>query len=486
MVPASTWSENLWDQIHPLNQAPCTQEFTTWSFYRFPYSVSCFFADELPEYQGEENNHTLHPSFDLASLTKPLLGGFAWRNSLDSSDCNAFLSAPLPLLKLQTQVRRSIENHGSSPVIPFLNPDSAQPNPTLSDLINHQSGAKAWFWFQKAQWMNLHNIMDATHPARSRNLFLDHLIQLCLNELGKVNGTTYSDLNYFLLPYFLQLYSNSASADPHCTDFFHNYLNQLNAICDTHFRHVSVTGPLQTHTFISNQPYISVEKDHLPLNEFEFDQKSNASAHDSNQYLLSRWKPPIGSFHAGLVGNVLDCVRAASWINRWNLHHLPQLSPTHTDKQNRFILGLDSYSGPHSTSGAPIQLHQDPNWVLGHLGYTGCSWWTHLNTKKNSHQQSILLTNRTAHRTVMGVSHPPKCLVIQNLDDARFICYLSKTRSEPTEWTKVSPDILKETILTYSNSRVLIHDSKTIRSVPNINKTRQEFHKRCWDLSLSS
>jgi len=96
--------------------------------------------------------------------------------------------------------------------------------------------------------------------------------------------------------------------------------------------------------------------------------------HDDN----AAWLGGV-SGHAGLFANLEGIAAVLDWLNRHRQSFIRVREP------HRFCWGWDQPSGPDSLAGASA-----PRMTLGHLGFTGTSFWW----DPDSGAASVLLTNR--------------------------------------------------------------------------------------------
>jgi CubicO group peptidase (beta-lactamase class C family) len=283
--------------------------------------------------------------FDLASLTKPLAAALA-----------VLLLVQDGRLEWKQRLSDILESPSGSPVARF--------KVTLSHLLSHSSGLPAFrpYYF----WVKKHSILDPKVWIRER-LMTEPLLY------APGERSLYSDLDFMLLEWVVE----KVSGQP---------LNE--------FVKDRIYGPLglertgfwsKTFTF--------------PANEFASTgwcrfrrQKLQGIVHDRNAWVMGGV-----SGHAGLFSTARDLWNLLGELYRsydrgggpifdqasvrqmWTRQKKPP--------QTTWALGFDTPSEKGSSAGDFF-----PKDSIGHLGFTGCSFWLDL----SSGLMIILLTNRIA------------------------------------------------------------------------------------------
>lgn len=381
------------------------QKFTAWSFASPRHQISAFWADEC----GQDPSHiqTLkqnsHPIFDLASLTKPLFLNLFFRMSLGPH----FESWTSQKLSVLFKEKRDI-----------LFDWVKDKDWTIDAFLNHQTGFTPWAWMGYLQM--------AQKPEDALPFLMHHLLK---NKfLTDSKETTYSDLNYFFLARLAE------SLFPETT--WQEKLQSINLQLDAHFSHAS----LKTNKALSVIPYFPYGRE----------KKSNSgfgAAHDTNANILAAHG--IVSGHAGLFGSIADVVKGVAMLAQTQPKgHLP----SGEGKTSRFLFGLDSKKANDGGG----------NFWLGHLGYTGTSFWfcPGAPDQLNFH---VLLTNRTATRSLSCPVLPRVYVVTDGIQKTTKI--YQKSQGVLTELdTKGFLALHKKTLLYW--------DDSVIRKAPDISESR--------------
>ncbi|MCA2960306.1 MAG: hypothetical protein IOD12_08635 [Silvanigrellales bacterium] len=421
--------------------------FTAWSAASRTWQASAFFADEW----CPRDNATPHPTFDLASLTKPLF-------------------VPL-LLKLEGLSAEA-----------WATPRESLRGRSLLECADHLTGAPAWCWMGRASWVFKADsrVSQGQHEAKSledtRARVSDFLTKDILERLddSKRGQTLYSDLNAFLLARAYEtLHANNPLAP---RDLWVAGLKTLNDRLGAHFQHASLlprsSGLFGTQT-VPFAPYVSVEDEAGGTGEpagFE----SFGPVHDTNANLLATRLGGVVSGHAGLLGSVADVDAALPHLA---MGHDALVRELKAGEGRRFLLSLDTPSGADSTAGLrnfPSAVHGS---ILGHLGYTGTSFWfrQHEGVVSESH---ILLTNRVARRARFG-GEVPRLLALTTRSGE----WLGGGVAKPGGgWQSIPDDDFRALAREHARARRLLWDSSQPRFPPEFADVRREFGRLAWDL----
>lgn len=312
--------------------------------------------------------------FDIASLTKP------------------FSTATLMMLSCP-----AIPNLTTLCVGDFIS-SSHYGKVTLGQLLNHTSGLPAW-----RNYYQYYTRDDIARPevdagknnpivATEKSSFLRHekiaeqnpnheqitqtLVQIILKETPHSKPgikCEYSDLGYILLGYILeQIYSKKLE------QIFDEKIASPLALSSTFYNRLPLTEEKQLFSYAATEKCAWRGKTLL------------GEVHDDHAWLMGGV-----AGHAGLFSTTADIHRWLSELRdaRNGTSHfiskeifdLFQFLPEKRERQPRFFtLGFDTPSQP-SSSGKHFSAH-----TLGHLGYTGTSFWWDMTTD----EMIVLLTNR--------------------------------------------------------------------------------------------
>lgn len=286
--------------------------------------------------------------FDIASLTKPL--------------CTATL-----FMKAWEEKKIRLEE----PLHKFL-PSTLPTKITLTHLLHHTSGLPAWRPYYKGLLVEAPGWI-ADEKGK------EWLIQQILKEpLLHPTGTKtlYSDLGYILLGAILEkiydapldgVFAEKVAKSLGLTHTFFNPLARHQTLTDANLEHFAATEQ-------------SGWRNKMILGE----------VHDDHAYLMGGVAGHAGLFStAHEVYQWLLELRQArkgknSFLKKETVEHFLSIPTQRNLKEPFFTLGFDTPSNPSSSG-----IHFSPNSV-GHLGYTGCSFWWDLEQDMGM----ILLTNR--------------------------------------------------------------------------------------------
>jgi len=280
-------------------------------------------------------------AFDLASLTKPL--------------CTVSLVAMLidrGLLTLTTRVGDILPAARGLPVGTI----------ELNALLNHSSGLQAWHpWGEDL--IRAHSIAIAG-TKEAQHLVFHELLAQTLDS-----PPVYSDLGFILLGAMLE-------------ELFHDSLDRIFDL--------EIAKKLNTGLFfvpvLRGLPLNPVNRPIAPARRSSLRGLIRGVVDDDNAFVLGGC-----AGHAGLFGNARDIHRVLSaWLDSFNGHGFISQSLTrvfwsYENRAGSFVYGFDT-----PTSGASSAGTRYPQGLVGHLGFTGTSFWLHPETGLGV----ILLTNR--------------------------------------------------------------------------------------------
>jgi CubicO group peptidase (beta-lactamase class C family) len=456
-----------------LNNAVSQNVFTAWSFANRNVCVSSFFADECdPPLEGNcDWLHSLHPVFDLASLTKPLLTNLFLR--VTESDLMGTLNTPL--CELLTSPR-----NGAGEVLKKALQNSAL---TLNDILCHRSGVPPWMWFGKGAWHFTHThseakaLADTINASKFRERFEETITHFATEKLSSHPVTeAYSDIGYFLASRILE----NISSQHHQS--WKERIEFINTSTGSQFSHASLT-PHIAERAIPSYPYTALQNHIVPSGAFQ--KREFGNAHDTNANTLAAHG--IVSGHAGLFGNILDVVWAVQALSKsqYALQRVQKNTP-----QARFVFGLDTPSGAESAAGPQTWPLPAGEKIFGHLGYTGTMFWLLQNRESALTNFSVLLTNRTAHRTVIGGETVPRVVVVTTLPEHLSTQGYLETDQNQTHYflqqapsanlKPVSRNEAEETVVAHARSTTRIWNDSCLRAVPNIQAIRNSVSKSLW------
>ncbi len=395
--------------------------FTAWSLGNEEYLISSFWADEAflePDSSSQMKSQSLnlHPNFDLASLTKPLF-------------LNVFLrmqwAEAYPILITQNFSKfKWHTNIWNAQLIEFVQNQSKL---TFNDFLSHKSHFKSWAWLKGA----------FTH-SNTKNAKAEYL-EFLLSYYNEENSKEYSDLNYMFLVLLIEsLWPN--------LNWLHE-IEKINAILKTNFFHVGFE-PQKAKFAIPSFPYILNENTCIKNHKFF------GVVHDTNANILASLQEDqkIISGHAGFYGNILDVLKGSEFLQK------TQPIQSTITLESRFLYGLDCQKN-----------------ILGHLGFTGTSFWFQ-KTEKSFYKNVLLLTNRTATRKSNLKISVPRVYIISNLKTAQNLYYLV----EDEKVFKCEKEDIIEKNYTY---RIKNHKSWNDTCIPeykNLNEVRKKIESEIW------
>jgi serine-type D-Ala-D-Ala carboxypeptidase len=297
---------------------------------------------------------TLDTVFDLASLTKPLattlaLMGLACRGQLDAASS---LGEVLPA--------------------PWLPPDKRPL--TLASLLTHRSGLPAWRPFYQEV---------LTAPPRARPTLLARLAAATPLEYPPDKATLYSDLGFMLLKALVEGVSGE-TLDHFCREEIYRPLGlkTLGFIPLPKTAQVVLTTENRKPK-TENRLYAATEPGLIA------GRPPAGEVHDENA-----WAAGGVAGHAGLFGSGHEVFRLVASL--WQAYGGKQCGPLAPAAVQHFLsvppgaeraCGFD-IPGPDPAARAAGRYFSPRS--VGHLGFTGTSFWLDLETG----QMVVLLTNR--------------------------------------------------------------------------------------------
>lgn len=277
------------------------------------------------------NEHTL---FDVASLTKPLATSALIMKAMDEG-----------ILQPQQKLISIIRGTLPSWLLGY----------TLEDLLTHSTPLTAW-----ADFHHEHVILDSH----------EHAVKRVLSEINAIPPRTdtdtccYSDLGFIILGYILELIYNT-SLDKLFAQKIARPLGLQDDMMFLPLHHVDDKRCVATHPFIGG----------YALQGHPDDDNTRAMVHVAG--------------HAGLfatanaIADEIDALLHGHFpVSEKTIHYFT----TYQAEHSTYALGWDRPTSSQSLSG---RLPGEP--VIGHLGYTGCSLWIDLQSKRHI----TLLTNRS-------------------------------------------------------------------------------------------
>jgi len=398
--------------------------FTAWSMGNEDYIVSSFWADEavIPE-STMSLNHDLslgfHPYFDLASLTKPLF----FNNFLRSywgDDYFSFVTQSLCDFKWKhhawnQNLLEFIQNHSEL---------------TFNSFLSHKTYFDPWIWTK------------FFISVRKSTEIKEDFLSLLLKHYGKQKNPKYSDLNYMFLSLLIESLFDQI-------DWAHE-IEKLNKECSTHFFHVSI-HPEMAKFAIPSYPYILCESlEHSDKSKFF------GVVHDTNANLLASLPKEnrIVSGHSGLYGSILDVLSGVKYLKN------TQPAGIGTFVDDRFLYGLDT-----------------KNNALGHLGYTGTSFWFRNSLEQVEQKENIiLLTNRTSTRTTNTLFRSHRVYIVTHME-TKNTRYFMADENKVIEYYE---DAFIKKLHNYFSSKQKSWNDSQIVNYYNLNEVRNKLEVEIW------
>lgn len=445
--------------------------FSSWSLANNRYAFSAYWADESKIYKKniyQLKNASLHPFFDLSSLTKPIFLNLYLR-MLFKNDFLKVISTPLNDMFLNKNIYEENEE-----LLKFLL--NNEKNFNLNTFLSHYSGAKNWFWMGSGKWLQKqtsHNkkeeifyaMLDKNDKNFTRNVKFN-LNASCIDHIYEEQHSqvVYSDVNYYVLARIIEsFFMNNKS--------WNDVLNFINEKLLTRFFHVAL-NPQEAQKSIPFYPYISFYGEEKSLeNNFGY-------VSDTNANILSSLGDEVNiiSGHSGLFGSVCDVKFAVDELCKTQKKYLDLISYVH-DKNVRFVYGLDTPTTKETTAGLRNWPENREN-VYGHLGYSGTSFWFSINEKLKKYNQHILLTNRLASRSKYGVESCPRFYIFTDFNHNINKIFLIRKNTISLINELEYFDINQE----YYGISKKIWDNTIIRMPPNINEIRRAIGFNLWDM----
>ena len=288
---------------------------------------------------------TRQTRFDLASLTKPL-------------------ATALSILCLVSQGMVRLDDSLALLLSSTTLPEDKK-EISLRQLLSHCSGLPAW----KPYYLSLRTLPQMVRKTQMRRQILEEPL-----AYPPATNTVYSDLGFLVIEWLLEEISGK--------DLYHFTQENL-------FAHFACRTP----GFIPLGQ--KTDHDHNQFADTEYcpwrGRILSGEVHDENAYALGGV-----AGHAGLFGTaqevkclldcILDTISAENTSVPWSREHLTEfLKPAQLHPSSTWALGFDTPASLDSSAGHCFSAN-----TVGHLGFTGTSFWLDLEKKISV----ILLTNR--------------------------------------------------------------------------------------------
>lgn len=288
---------------------------------------------------------TSQTCFDLASLTKPL-------------------ATALAALCLVSQEKLQLDD-SLVELLPSTNVPQDKKEITLRQLLCHCSGLPAW----KPFYLSLQALPLKERRASLRQMILQEPLD---GSPGTI--TTYSDLGFLLVEWVLEQTSGQN---------LHHFTRQ------NLFRHLGCATPvfLPLDRGSVQAPYEFADTEYCSWRAITL----SGQVHDENAYVLGGVAGHAGLFGTAsevkcLLDAILDTLSTGKTSAPWSRERLSEfLRPARLDPASTWALGFDTPSSANSSAG-----HHFSAKTVGHLGFTGTSFWLDLQRE----MAVILLTNR--------------------------------------------------------------------------------------------
>ena len=413
--------------------------FTAWSAASRDWHASAFYADEW----CPQDLAGPHPLFDLASLTKPLF---------------------VPLL---FRLRGTTASQ-------WAEPRDWLRGRSLLECLDHVSGAKPWFWMGRGGWTFAegqrisqghleYRSADATR-AHANDILMRAAIDLF--DDTRRGETVYSDVNAFVL----------AKAYDRLHGLGLEELAHLNERVGSRFLHASLSPRQACSHAVPFFPYVSLEEETGGSGYEEY-----GPVHDTNANVLATRLHGVVSGHAGFLGTVADVESALPHLAMGHdalVRELKDLGVrSYVGAPARFRLGLDTPSSMGTLAGLRNFPLDGSGSILGHLGYTGTSFWMRQSEGIVS-ESHILLTNRVARRAAYG-TRIPRLLALTARNGEWISGAVTKSNGD---WNVIDEDDYRTLALEHSRARRLLWDSAALHTPRELSDLRKAFGLLAWDL----
>ncbi|MBW1739649.1 MAG: serine hydrolase [Deltaproteobacteria bacterium] len=289
-----------------------------------------------------ERPMTTHTVFDLASLTKPL-------------------ATTVGLMRLVQQKKLNLDQTLGTAITAFS--ETNKKEVTIRQLLSHTSG----FPDYRPYYKTLIKLPPADRKSKLRDLLIDEDV---IHEPGR--ASVYSDLGYMVLEWAVEV-----ASEEKLDAFVERSIYRPLGLEHLFFIPLNQSQPKENHHFAATEDCPWRGK----ILEGE--------VHDENAYALGGV-----AGHAGLFGTAQDvCQLLEALLNAYTGKSNTGLFDrgvvqTFFERQSdlgSWALGFDTPSETNSSSG-----HYFSNESVGHLGFTGTSFWMDL----RKGVIVILLTNR--------------------------------------------------------------------------------------------
>jgi len=288
---------------------------------------------------------TRQTRFDLASLTKPLATA---------------LGILYPVSQGMVRLDDSLAELLPSTTVP-----EDKQEITLRQLLSHCSGLPAW----KPYYLSLRALPQMARKAQIRRQILEEPL-----AYPPATNTVYSDLGFIVIEWIIEAISGQ--------DLYHFTRENL-------FDHLVCTAPgfipLGQETDFDHNQFADTE--YCPWR----DRILSGEVHDENAYVLGGVAGHAGLFGTALevkclLDTILDTISAENTSVPWSRKHLTEfLQPARLHPSSTWALGFDTPASSDSSAGRYFSARS-----VGHLGFTGTSFWLDLEKEI----AVILLSNR--------------------------------------------------------------------------------------------